>query len=273
MLNIKQQVKSIIKRSITYFGYDILIFKKSAYNQFRVCNIVNTMQVVKSLIKLSIKWFGYDILILKKSAYDQFKVHYGSFGHLLYFKELYNLVTDLEGDIVECGIGRGRSLLKLCHLAYYENKGRKIYGFDSFEGFPKSSVEDTSPRNPQEGEWNVATVETIEHQLTEVGRFEPLFIKNNVKLEKGFFEDSLRRFDGESIVFLHLDVDLYKSYKVTLEYFWPKVASGGVVAFDEYKNATEKFPGAAKAIDEFFGSLVTQIRFNKQANRYYIVKP
>ncbi len=231
---------------------------------------MNAKQRGKSLIRRSLNYFGYNVL--KPSAYKQFKTHYESLAHLLYFKEIYDLITNLEGDIVECGVGRGHSFFKLCCLAHYENKGRKIYGFDSFEGFPEPSEEDASPRNPQKGEWNVATVETIEQILTEQGRFELSFINNNVKLVKGFFEESLSRFDGKSIVFLHLDVDLYKSYKVTLEYFWPKVARGGVVAFDEYRNATEKFPGAAKAIDEFFGSLVTQIRFNEQANRYYIVK-
>ena len=231
---------------------------------------MNAKQRGKSFIKRSLNYFGYNVL--KPSAHKQFKTHYESLAHFLYFKEIYDLVTDLEGDIVECGVGHGHSFYKLCCLAYYENKGRNIYGFDSFEGFPEPSEEDASPRIPLKGEWNVATVETIERVLTEAGRIEPSFIQNSVKLVKGFFEESLSRFDGESIVFLHLDVDLYKSYKVTLEYFWPKVARGGVVAFDEYRNATEKFPGAAKAIDEFFGSLVTQIQFNEQANRYYIVK-
>ena len=232
--------------------------------------IVNARQRGKNLIRRSLRYFGYRLP--KPSANKQFQIHYESLAHFLYFKEIYDLISNLEGDIVECGVGRGHSLFKLCCLASYENKGRTIYGFDSFEGFPEPSEEDTSPRNPQKGEWNVATVETIERRLAKDGRIEPSFIKNNVKLIKSFFEESLTSFDGERIAFLYLDVDLYESYKVTLEFFWPKVASGGVVAFDEYRNVIEQFPGAVKAIDEFFGSLATQIRFNEQADRYYIVK-
>lgn len=233
---------------------------------------MNPRQLVKTLISKPLDYFGYKIL--RKPKYLQLNVSYGWIAHFLYFKEIYDLVKDLKGDIVECGVGYGHSFFKLCCLAYYENKGRKVYGFDSFQGFPEPSNEDRSPRNPQKGDWDVATVETIEKLLIEAGRIDSQFVDNNVKLVKGFFEESLNMFGGESIAILHLDVDLYKSYKVALEYFWPMVEKGGVVLFDEYKQpeVMKYFPGASKAIDEFFGSLVNQIQYNKNVNRYYIVK-
>jgi hypothetical protein len=224
--------------------------------------------LIKKCINRSLNYFGYEIVKVTRGI----EMTYSQVVHLLYFKEVYNLIADVKGDVVECGIGYGNSFFELCCLAYLENKGRKIYGFDSFEGFPEPSEEDKSPRNPRKGEWNVSTVETIEMLLTEKGKIEPSFIKSNVRLIKGFFEDSLQKYDGKSIAFLHLDVDLYNSYKVTLEYFWPKVVRGGVVLFDEYKNEIDRFPGGCKAIDEFFGDLITQIEYNELANRYFIVK-
>lgn len=231
---------------------------------------MNPKQLVKKLIRRPFNHLGYDIVRMPRG----FEVDYGWLVHFLYLKELYDLVRNVEGDAVECGVGYGHSFFKLCCLAYLENRGRRIYGFDSFEGFPEPSEEDRSPRNVKKGQLNLATVEAIEQLLTEKGRIETSFIKSNVRLIKGFFEESVHKFDGKTIAFLHLDVDLYKSYKVTLECFWPKVAKGGVVLFDEYKQpeCITKFPGASKAIDEFFGDLVTQIQFNQQANRYYIVK-
>jgi hypothetical protein len=190
--------------------------------------------------------------------------------HFLYFKEMYDLIENVEGDVVECGVGYGDSLYKLSCLAYFESKGRKIYGFDSFEGFPEPSDEDRSPRNPRKGEWKVSTEKTIYRNL-ETG-IDRDFVQNNVKLVKGFFDESLHKYGGGKIALLHLDVDLYRSYKVTLEYFWPKVAQGGIVLFDEYKNELSTFPGATKAIDEFFGDLASQIQFDARVNRYYILK-
>lgn len=167
-------------------------------------------------------------------------------------------------------MGYGDSLLKLCGLAYYENKGRRIYGFDSFEGFPKPSAEDRSPRNPRKGEWKVSTVESVYQVL--VNGIEGDFVQESVTLVKGFFDESLEQYRGGKVALLHLDVDLYQSYKVTLEYFWPKVAQGGVVLFDEYKNTIGMFPGANKAIDEFLGDRVSQIQHNARVDRYYILK-
>jgi hypothetical protein len=201
------------------------------------------------------------------------EVDYRWLVHFLYFKRLYELIQNVEGDIVECGVGAGHTFFKLCCLSAMEGKCRDVWGFDSFEGFPEPSEEDKSPRNPQKGEWNVATEDDIKQLLRRRG-LEETFVNNHVKLSKGFFEESLHAYNRERIAFLHLDVDLYQSYKVTLERFWPKVSAGGVVLFDEYRNpgVSEAFPGAAKAIDEFFGNLRSQIQYDQQASRFFIVK-
>tara|TARA_X000000950_G_scaffold286754_1_gene396689 strand:- start:10872 stop:11237 length:366 start_codon:yes stop_codon:yes gene_type:complete len=75
--------------------------------------------------------------------------------------------------------------------------------------------------------------------------------------KKGFFPNSFKGFD-EPISFLHLDVDLYSSYKDCLEFFFPKLVKGGIVTFDEYTVDDDlkerkgwNLIGAKIAIDEF----------------------
>jgi Macrocin-O-methyltransferase (TylF) len=237
---------------------------------------MNPNNFVKGVVPRLISQIGYKITKIPsmkiKGKRQDIRVNYKWLIHFLYFKEMFDLIADRKGDIVECGVGRGSSFFKLCCLACSENKSRKVYGFDSFEGFPEPSEEDIGPRNLQKGKWNVSTVELMYDFLTEVGKIERCFVVNNVILVKGFFDESFQKYDGDAVAFLHLDVVLYNSYKLVLEYFWPKVTKGGVVLFDEYKNVSREFPGANKAIDEFFGDLRGEIQFNKQANRYYIVK-
>ena len=76
----------------------------------------------------------------------------------------------------------------------------------------------------------------------------------------------------KKIALLHLDVDLYDSYKVTLERLLPCVTKGGVVLFDEYIINKEKSPGSVKAIAEFSGDFKNEIQYNNEANGYYIIK-
>lgn len=226
---------------------------------------MNPMKNVKKIIQWGMGRLGYQIVRDYRIGNTR-----DWLMHFLYFKEMYDLIAEVDGDIVECGVGYGDSLYKLSCLVYYDGKRRRIYGFDSFEGFPEPSDEDRSPRNPRKGDWKVSTVEKIYQVL--MNGIERDFVRDNVILVKGFFDESLRNYEGEKIALLHLDVDLYRSYKVTLEYFWPRVAQGGVVLFDEYRNSLNRFPGASKAIDEFFGDQASQIQYNERVNRYYILK-
>jgi hypothetical protein len=57
-----------------------------------------------------------------------------------------------------------------------------------------------------------------------------------------------------------------------LKCLFPKVASGGVVMFDEYLNSDLDWPGARQAIDEFFGEQIRQIEHDVTVNRYYLIK-
>jgi O-methyltransferase len=214
-------------------------------------------------------------------GYKVFKIPgYGKgnryFPYLLhtYFRSLYEKIIGIEGEIVECGVGYGATFLILAWLSYTNKDGRTVWGFDSFEGFPAPTLFDQSPRNPQKGQWNVSSIQDIEQKLTTQGGIDPMHIKRHVKLVKGFFNESVAKYRGGPIALLHLDVDLYESYRTTLEYFWPKVAKGGVVLFDEYRQAEAliKFPGAQKAIDEYFGDLKNEIRLDPTVDRYYLIK-
>ena len=153
-----------------------------------------------------------------------FTLHNGC--RFLYQKRVMDMIRDVDGDIVECGVGAGQTLLYWAILSYDEGRNRRIWGFDSFEGFPEPTVEDTSPRNPKKGEWTVGSVPSVVNLLRESG-LDAEWIRSRVTLVKGFFEDSLPKYTGSQIALLHIDADLYHSYKTSLELLYPKVAGGG----------------------------------------------
>lgn len=195
-------------------------------------------------------------------------------GRFLYYRRLFAIAADCEGDVVECGVGKGQTLLMWAALAYDEAKHRQVWGFDSFEGFPLPTVEDTSPRNWRQGEWAVSTPNSIRELFVKAG-YPTEWFRAHVTLVKGFFGESLTKYTGERIALLHLDVDLYESYRDCLMQLYDKVAPGGVIAFDEYMGTFEYInaPGGRQAIDEFLSARGVSVQRDPVFGKYYARKP
>ena len=186
------------------------------------------------------------------------------------FNPLYLRSKDLEGCIVECGVGYGRSALLIESLLQYHNDKSYFFLFDSFKGFPAPTDKDlTNDNKPKKGEWNKIGLKSLYEMLSASKNGpSPCDPKNykkdeeyRIKIVEGFFADSLTENiinkikKQKGIKFLHLDVDLYESYKLTLEALYPLVNKGGVILFDEYNEPPDtKFPGARLAIDEYLKS-------------------
>jgi len=188
---------------------------------------------------------------------------------LLYFNRMFNVVSSIEGDIVECGVGEGKTFLLLAFLMSNNRKRRKLWGFDSFEGFPEPTSEDESFRKPKKGEWTGTSPEDVIGLLKRVG-IDKKFIEEDIIIKKGFFRQTLNSYRGNQISLLHIDADLYQSYKTVLRELFPKVAEGGVVMFDEYNNP--KWPGATKAVDKYFEGTEYKISYDKISGKYYVIK-
>lgn len=177
------------------------------------------------------------------------RVYRGSLDRYLYFLDQLERIREVPGDMVECGVSIGHGALLFLLLSEYLGVERTYYGFDSFTGFPDPVEQDESTPITGKGFW-ANPPETVLRVLRE-GRVPEHIIRERVRLTKGLFHETLPRYQGQ-IALLHLDCDLYDSYKVALTTLYDKVVAGGVVMFDEYDD--ERWPGARKAIDEFFAT-------------------
>ena len=238
-----------IKKSIKKF---LLIFNQAL--SFLDLKIVRTnMQITQAEMKKnqdSILASGVD----KKAARRIFQYEK--------FLETRNLrdVAGREAVIIESGVGNGSTLIFLLKLQNYLGDRRAIYAFDSFEGFPGGSQNDSEEfLRLGKPDYKNFTLDFVKaklrsHQISkdDVARVE--FIK-------GFIPDSLVSFSGAGVSLLNCDLDLYKPTKETLNFFWPFIVPGGVVMLDEYDigNDQEKWPGAKKAIDEFCEEMSLQL--------------
>ena len=234
--------------------------------------------MLKQLVKQAFRYAGFKIEWrdrLEESMPPDYarspflpRIYRGSLHKLMYWKDMIERTKDVEGDIVECGvsIGHGALLfLLLCDLVGIE---RTYYGFDSFEGFPEPSDKDR--RTPITGTGFYASPPETVLRVLRDGKIPEETIMARVRLVKGWFHETIPRYKGK-IALLHLDGDLYDSYRIPLEHLYDKVVTGGIIMFDEYDD--HRWPGAKKAVDEFFADKPEKIRSHEQCSwKHYVVK-
>jgi hypothetical protein len=175
------------------------------------------------------------------------RVYRGSLDRYLYFLDQVQAVKGVQGDIVECGVSIGHGALLFLLMSEYVGVERTYWGFDSFEGFPDPVAIDGKTPITGKGFWASPSEAVL--KVLKDGRVPQGIIEARVRLVKGLFHDALPRYQGR-IALLHLDCDLYESYKIALTTLYEKVMPGGVIMFDEY--ADSRWMGARSAIDEFF---------------------
>lgn len=219
---------------------------------------------MKKILKSLFAYFGYELFPLFTLPMNVRQMTL--FG---YFFNQYTKIKDIEGDIVECGVGKGRTLLYLSFLSFKESKQRKVWGFDSFEGFPEPAKEDVSERNPKKGDWADTSITLIKGQLRKAG-LPQKYIEENVSLVKGFFPGTFTQYNSKPIAILHVDVDLYQSYVDVLNFFYPFVVENGLILFDEYDEP--KWPGAKKAVDEFLVQTQLTLQYDEFVKKYFVIK-
>jgi hypothetical protein len=156
----------------------------------------------------------------------------------------------LKGDIAECGVFQGATLVPVTYMMDIYEDSRQIYGFDSFEGFGSAvdieSEKDTTGHIDLETEmFQQSSVSLIKEKL-KLTRTNT----KNLHLVKGYFENTLPEFSGHTYSFVHLDCDLASSYLTCLDFFYPRMNKGGYILFDEYLDPI--YTTATEAIDKFF---------------------
>ncbi|MEI8345759.1 MAG: TylF/MycF/NovP-related O-methyltransferase, partial [Candidatus Omnitrophota bacterium] len=72
----------------------------------------------------------------------------------------------------------------------------------------------------------------------------------NVVFYEGIFSKTFPTIPNRLFSFVHVDCDLHLSVLECCEFFYPKMAPGGVILFDDYGFLCA--PGAKKAVDAFF---------------------
>lgn len=171
------------------------------------------------------------------------------FAKMLAHYELYRRIIGLPGSVVEFGVYKGASLMRM--LAYrdlLENESsRKIIGFDAFGKFPVAAGE---------GDDDKAFIQKFEDQggdgIAHAGLVDAIGRKGmkNFELVAGDVFETLPGYVEAHpelrISLLHLDMDVYGPTRFVLDRLLDRIVPGGLVLFDDYGLVG----GATRAADE-----------------------
>ena len=160
------------------------------------------------------------------------------------------MAEGIKGEFAELGVWRGNTAAILAH---YANKHqRKVYLFDTFEGFNNADFV------------GIDAKQRISFDNTSID-----LVKKNIGSDdvvcsyiKGFFPKSITE-EHENLTYaiVSLDCDLYAPTKAGLLFFYDRMPKGGIFFLHDYSSLF--WEGSKLAIDEFC----------KEKNEYVILMP
>lgn len=181
----------------------------------------------------------------------------------------YISVNNIEGDILECGVWKGGSMLTVAKvLSMHGDINRRLFMYDTFEGMSEPTGEDKSAE--EESAAGMLKKEDRENDAAGVWAYSPLDeVKTTMQLSeyktslihyiKGKVEDTIPDTMPSKIALLRLVTDWYESTRHELIHLFPLLVKGGVLIIDDYGF----WKGARKAADEYFAENKIQILFNR----------
>tara|TARA_A100001015_G_scaffold319674_1_gene443337 strand:- start:1829 stop:2485 length:657 start_codon:yes stop_codon:yes gene_type:complete len=176
------------------------------------------------------------------------KTNISRVGKLIYQYEIYKLIKDLPGDILEFGVFKGNSLIRfLTFRSIIENNySRKIYGFDTFKDFPEQKRKNDKKlkRDFTSDAGKPKSKQSLDKILQDK-KFD------NFELVEGNVLKTLNKFITKNpnlrISLLHLDMDVFNATNFVLNKLKDKVVKNGIILVDDYGTVE----GATKVVDNF----------------------
>jgi hypothetical protein len=152
----------------------------------------------------------------------------------------------VAGDYIETGVWRGGCcILMRAILSAYDDRQRKVYVADSFEGIPAPRPE-IYPADANDTLYKYAELAVSEAQVRENFTKYGL-LDDQVVFIRGYFSETLPHLAAQTFALLRLDGDMYESTIVALESLYPKLSPGGYVIIDDYGAVY----GCRKAVDDY----------------------
>jgi hypothetical protein len=170
----------------------------------------------------------------------------------------YLAANGIAGDMVECGVWRGGSMMIVAKvLSTLGVTDRNLYLYDTYEGMsePREHVDvsyegdlaktmlEVREKTEQDYIWCYSPIEEVKKNVYGTG-----YPAGKMHFVKGKVEETIPARVPDQIALLRLDTDWYESTYHELEHLFPRLVKGGILIIDDYGH----WQGARKATDDYF---------------------
>jgi len=162
-------------------------------------------------------------------------------GRITFLEKLGEIFAEknIEGAVAEGGVYRGNFSCEINRVF----PSKKLYLFDTFTGFDERDMEKEYKNGFSKSREQNHFMETSEDLV-----IKKLPYPEKAILKKGYFPETAAGLE-EIYCFVNLDFDLYQPILGGLEYFYPRMVKGGIIAVHDY--FSEVYKGVKQAVNEF----------------------
>ena len=208
-------------------------------------------------------------------------VPYTEFPKIFAKYELFKMIENVNGSIIECGVNQGNGLFTwgiLSSIFEPVNHTRKIFGFDTFDGFTeinKKDKTDAENNHLYKGGLKYSRYDDMIKAIKYFDKIRPLGHISKIELIKGDASKTIPKFlkNNQHIIvsLLYLDFDIYEPTKEALKAMYDLVPKGGLIVFDQIN--IKEWSGETIAVKEVLGIKNLRLkRFNYHPQLSYYVK-
>jgi hypothetical protein len=147
--------------------------------------------------------------------------------YIVYWSSHYAIVNTRVAtkNLVECGVCDGLTSFFAMSAASNQTKNWAVYLYDAWAEMKENLLLASEKKNKMS--YDYLDVELTKKNL------EPF--QSHITFNKGFIPESFAVSQNpDSIVWLHIDLNSATPTLAALDFFWDKLASGGVILFDDY---------------------------------------
>lgn len=182
---------------------------------------------------------------------------------ILALYELFKKTLGIPGAIIECGVFRGATLIRLATFRdlFSDPQAKKVIGFDTFDGYPEAIL-------PVDKQARDSFIESAGKSAVSKKQLLDVFTSKgitNIELVEGDIIKTVPQYAARhpdlKISFLYMDCTIYEPTLTALKSFYKSIVSGGLLVLNGYGKEGASGGGETRAVDDFFGK--SSIYFRK----------